>query len=114
MDDENIIDVEESIEVEEDNEEILKQREDEMLNKIGSIIYYDGELADISKLQVVNKVYSLVNINRNTPVLYEGSIMKIQGLIAALSVKNVLEAVYKQEFCVVEYDAIQNKEGIIF
>ena len=40
--------------------------------------------------------------------------MKVQGLIAALSVKNIMEAMTKQRFEIVETDSINNLDGIIF
>ena len=71
-------------------------------------------MADLDKVQVVNKVYSLVNVEKNTLVLYRESIMKVQGLIAALSVKNIIEAMTRQRFEIVETDSISNLDGIIF
>ena len=119
-----MIDVEEVREVPEGSEteatpkvdeaEQIKKKETAMIDKFGCIVYCEGELADIDKIQVVNKMYSLVNVEKNSLVLYRESVMKIQGLIAALSVKNVIEAMTKQRFEIVETDSINNLDGIIF
>ena len=124
MDERKVIDVEEVREVSEDSEaevapkvdeaEEIKKKETEMIDKIGCVVYYEGELADLDKVQVVNKMYSLVNVEKNSLVLYRESVMKIQGLIAALSVKNVMEAMTKQRFEIVETDSINNLDGVIF
>ena len=124
MEERKVIDVEEVKEVPEDSEvettpkvdeaEELKKKEAEMIDKFACIVYYDGELADLDKVQVVNKVYSLINVEKNTLVLYRESIMKVQGLIAALSVKNIIEAMTRQRFEIVETDSISNLDGIIF
>ena len=124
MDERKVIDVEEVREVSEDSEaevapkvdeaEEIKKKEAAMIDKFGCIVYYEGELADIDKVQVVNKMYSLVNVEKNSLVLYRESVMKIQGLIAALSVKNVMEAMTKQRFEIVETDSINNLDGVIF
>ena len=124
MDERKVIDVEEVREVPEGSEveatpevdeaEEIKKKEAAMIDKFGCVVYYEGELADIDKVQVVNKMYSLVNVEKNTLVLYRESVMKIQGLLAALSVKNVMEAMTKQRFEIVETDSINNLDGIIF
>ena len=124
MDERKVIDVEEVREVPEGSEteatpkvdeaEQIKKKETAMIDKFGCIVYCEGELADIDKIQVVNKMYSLVNVEKNSLVLYRESVMKIQGLIAALSVKNVIEAMTKQRFEIVETDSINNLDGIIF
>ena len=124
MDEKKVIDVEEVREVPEGSEveatpevdeaEEIKKKEAAMIDKFGCVVYYEGELADIDKVQVVNKMYSLVNVEKNTLVLYRESVMKIQGLLAALSVKNVMEAMTKQRFEIVETDSINNLDGIIF
>ena len=124
MDERKVIDVEEVREVSEDSEaevapevdeaEEIKKKEAAMIDKFGCIVYYEGELADIDKVQVVNKMYSLVNVEKNSLVLYRESVMKVQGLIAALSVKNAMEALTKQRFEIVETDSINNLDGIIF
>ena len=124
MDERKVIDVEEVREVSEDSEaevapkvdeaEEIKKKEAAMIDKFGCVVYYEGELADIDKVQVVNKMYSLVNVEKNSLVLYRESVMKVQGLIAALSVKNVMEAMTKQRFEIVETDSINNLDGIIF
>lgn len=124
MDERKVIDVEEVREVSEDGEaettpevdeaEEIKKKEAAMIDKFGCIVYYEGELADIDKVQVVNKMYSLVNVEKNSLVLYRESVMKVQGLIAALSVKNAMEALTKQRFEIVETDSINNLDGIIF
>ena len=124
MDEKKVIDVEEVREVSEDSEaevapkvdeaEEIKKKEAAMIDKFGCVVYYEGELADIDKVQVVNKMYSLVNVEKNSLVLYRESVMKIQGLIAALSVKNVMEAMTKQRFEIVETDSINNLDGVIF
>ena len=124
MDERKVIDVEEVREVPEGSEaetaqkvdeaEELKKKEAEMIDKFGCVVYYDGKLADLDKVQVVNKVYSLINVEKNTLVLYRESIMKVQGLIAALSVKNIIEAMTKQRFEIVETDSIGNLDGILF
>ena len=124
MDERKVIDVEEVREVPEGNEvettpevdeaEEIKKKEAAMIDKFGCIVYYEGELADIDKVQVVNKMYSLVNVEKNSLVLYRESVMKVQGLIAALSVKNAMEALTKQRFEIVETDSINNLDGIIF
>ena len=124
MDERKVIDVEEVREVPEGSEveatpevdeaEEIKKKEAAMIDKFGCIVYYEGELADIDKVQVVNKMYSLVNVEKNSLVLYRESVMKIQGLIAALSVKNVMEAMTKQRFEIVETDSINNLDGVIF
>ena len=124
MDERKVIDVEEVREVSEDSEaevapkvdeaEEIKKKEAAMIDKFGCVVYYEGELADIDKVQVVNKMYSLVNVEKNTLVLYRESVMKIQGLLAALSVKNVMEAMTKQRFEIVETDSINNLDGVIF
>ena len=124
MDERKVIDVEEVREVSEDSEaevapkvdeaEEIKKKEAAMIDKFGCVVYYEGELADIDKVQVVNKMYSLVNVEKNSLVLYRESVMKIQGLIAALSVKNVMEAMTKQRFEIVETDSINNLDGVIF
>ena len=118
MDERKVIDVEEVREVPEGSEveatpevdeaEEIKKKEAAMIDKFGCVVYYEGELADIDKVQVVNKMYSLVNVEKNTLVLYRESVMKIQGLLAALSVKNVMEAMTKQRFEIVETDSINN------
>ena len=124
MDEKKVIDVEEVREVPEGSEveatpevdeaEEIKKKEAAMIDKFGCIVYYEGELADIDKVQVVNKMYSLVNVEKNSLVLYRESVMKVQGLIAALSVKNAMEALTKQRFEIVETDSINNLDGIIF
>ena len=124
MDERKVIDVEEVREVPEGSEveatpevdeaEEIKKKEAAMIDKFGCVVYYEGELADIDKVQVVNKMYSLVNVEKNSLVLYRESVMKIQGLIAALSVKNVMEAMTKQRFEIVETDSINNLDGVIF
>ena len=124
MDEKKVIDVEEVREVPEGSEveatpevdeaEEIKKKEAAMIDKFGCVVYYEGELADIDKVQVVNKMYSLVNVEKNSLVLYRESVMKIQGLIAALSVKNVMEAMTKQRFEIVETDSINNLDGVIF
>ena len=124
MDERKVIDVEEVREVPEGSEvettpevdeaEEIKKKEAAMIDKFGCVVYYEGELADIDKVQVVNKMYSLVNVEKNSLVLYRESVMKIQGLIAALSVKNIMEAMTKQRFEIVETDSINNLDGIIF
>ena len=124
MDEKKVIDVEEVREVPEGSEveatpevdeaEEIKKKEAAMIDKFGCVVYYEGELADIDKVQVVNKMYSLVNVEKNTLVLYRESVMKIQGLLAALSVKNVMEAMTKQRFEIVETDSINNLDGVIF
>ena len=124
MDERKVIDVEEVREVSEDSEaevapkvdeaEEIKKKEAAMIDKFGCVVYYEGELADIDKVQVVNKMYSLVNVEKNSLVLYRESVMKVQGLIAALSVKNIMEAMTKQRFEIVETDSINNLDGIIF
>ena len=124
MDERKVIDVEEVREVPEGSEveatpevdeaEEIKKKEAAMIDKFGCVVYYEGELADIDKVQVVNKMYSLVNVEKNTLVLYRESVMKIQGLLAALSVKNIMEAMTKQRFEIVETDSINNLDGIIF
>ena len=124
MDERKVIDVEEVREVPEGSEveatpevdeaEEIKKKEAAMIDKFGCVVYYEGELADIDKVQVVNKMYSLVNVEKNSLVLYRESVMKVQGLIAALSVKNVMEAMTKQRFEIVETDSINNLDGIIF
>ena len=124
MDERKVIDVEEVREVPEGSEveatpevdeaEEIKKKEAAMIDKFGCIVYYEGELADLDKVQVVNKMYSLVNVEKNTLVLYRESVMKIQGLLAALSVKNVMEAMTKQRFEIVETDSINNLDGVIF
>ena len=124
MDERKVIDVEEVREVPEGSEveatpevdeaEEIKKKEAAMIDKFGCIVYYEGELADIDKVQVVNKMYSLVNVEKNSLVLYRESVMKVQGLIAALSVKNAMEALTKQRFEIVETDSINNLDGIIF
>ena len=124
MDERKVIDVEEVREVPEGSEvettpevdeaEEIKKKEAAMIDKFGCVVYYEGELADIDKVQVVNKMYSLVNVEKNTLVLYRESVMKVQGLIAALSVKNAMEALTKQRFEIVETDSINNLDGIIF
>lgn len=124
MDERKVIDVEEVREVPEGSEveatpevdeaEEIKKKEAAMIDKFGCVVYYEGELADIDKVQVVNKMYSLVNVEKNTLVLYRESVMKIQGLLAALSVKNVMEAMTKQRFEIVETDSINNLDGVIF
>ena len=124
MDERKVIDVEEVREVSEDSEaevapkvdeaEEIKKKEAAMIDKFGCVVYYEGELADIDKVQVVNKMYSLVNVEKNSLVLYRESVMKVQGLIAALSVKNAMEALTKQRFEIVETDSINNLDGIIF
>ena len=124
MDERKVIDVEEVREVPEGSEvettpevdeaEEIKKKEAAMIDKFGCIVYYEGELADLDKVQVVNKMYSLVNVEKNTLVLYRESVMKIQGLIAALSDKNVMEAMTKQRFEIVETDSINNLDGVIF
>ena len=124
MDEKKVIDVEEVREVPEGSEveatpevdeaEEIKKKEAAMIDKFGCVVYYEGELADIDKVQVVNKMYSLVNVEKNSLVLYRESVMKVQGLIAALSVKNAMEALTKQRFEIVETDSINNLDGIIF
>ena len=124
MDERKVIDVEEVREVPEGSEvettpevdeaEEIKKKEAAMIDKFGCVVYYEGELADIDKVQVVNKMYSLVNVEKNSLVLYRESVMKVQGLIAALSVKNIMEAMTKQRFEIVETDSINNLDGIIF
>ena len=124
MDERKVIDVEEVREVPEGSEveatpevdeaEEIKKKEAAMIDKFGCIVYYEGELADIDKVQVVNKMYSLVNVEKNSLVLYRESVMKVQGLIAALSVKNIMEAMTKQRFEIVETDSINNLDGVIF
>ena len=124
MDERKVIDVEEVREVPEGSEvettpevdeaEEIKKKEAAMIDKFGCVVYYEGELADIDKVQVVNKMYSLVNVEKNSLVLYRESVMKVQGLIAALSVKNVMEAMTKQRFEIVETDSINNLDGVIF
>ena len=124
MDERKVIDVEEVREVPEGSEveatpevdeaEEIKKKEAAMIDKFGCVVYYEGELADIDKVQVVNKMYSLVNVEKNTLVLYRESVMKVQGLIAALSVKNAMEALTKQRFEIVETDSINNLDGVIF
>ena len=124
MDEKKVIDVEEVREVPEGSEveatpevdeaEEIKKKEAAMIDKFGCVVYYEGELADIDKVQVVNKMYSLVNVEKNSLVLYRESVMKIQGLLAALSVKNVMEAMTKQRFEIVETDSINNLDGVIF
>ena len=124
MDEKKVIDVEEVREVPEGSEveatpevdeaEEIKKKEAAMIDKFGCVVYYEGELADIDKVQVVNKMYSLVNVEKNSLVLYRESVMKVQGLIAALSVKNIMEAMTKQRFEIVETDSINNLDGIIF
>ena len=124
MDERKVIDVEEVREVPEGSEvettpevdeaEEIKKKEAAMIDKFGCVVYYEGELADIDKVQVVNKMYSLVNVEKNSLVLYRESVMKVQGLIAALSVKNAMEALTKQRFEIVETDSINNLDGIIF
>ena len=124
MDERKVIDVEEVREVSEDSEaevapkvdeaEEIKKKEAAMIDKFGCVVYYEGELADLDKVQVVNKMYSLVNVEKNSLVLYRESVMKVQGLIAALSVKNIMEAMTKQRFEIVETDSINNLDGIIF
>ena len=124
MDERKVIDVEEVREVPEGSEvettpevdeaEEIKKKEAAMIDKFGCIVYHEGELADIDKVQVVNKMYSLVNVEKNSLVLYRESVMKVQGLIAALSVKNAMEALTKQRFEIVETDSINNLDGVIF
>ena len=124
MDERKVIDVEEVREVPEGSEveatpevdeaEEIKKKEATMIDKFGCVVYYEGELADIDKVQVVNKMYSLVNVEKNSLVLYRESVMKVQGLIAALSVKNIMEAMTKQRFEIVETDSINNLDGVIF
>ena len=124
MDERKVIDVEEVREVPEGSEveatpevdeaEEIKKKEAAMIDKFGCVVYYEGELADLDKVQVVNKMYSLVNVEKNSLVLYRESVMKVQGLIAALSVKNIMEAMTKQRFEIVETDSINNLDGVIF
>lgn len=94
----------EEIEKQEKEDEIMK----DMITNYGAIYYYDGELADMSKLSIVNKSFVIFNIEKQTPVLVNGGVLKLDSRDGAIAVCQVLINIYGVNLVVYPFEEIKD------